>query len=383
MYTEVGGTTPMDCRQARSLFPAAGVHAYLNCAAQGPPPTPVAEAMVRYIDDLHLNGCINWPRWEGVMGRCRQRFAALVGGSVEGVALVKNTTQGLLIAAEALPLGRGDTVVVNDMEFPANLHPWHHVARRRGARVKVLASRAGRLSVDQVREALNRQVRILAISAVQYENGFHADMEAIGELCHERGVVLVVDAIQACGVTPVDVARWRVGMLACGGHKWLLSAGGAGFLYVDPGLLDRLEPANPGWLGVAEPMTFPTVFTPAPGARRFEEGNPNLAGIVGLDASLELLAEVGVPAIREHVLALNDHLVEGLERKGYRVESPQAPGERSAITLFRGGPLSARMLHGRLSEAGVVVAARGGGIRVAPHLFNDESDVDRLLDALP
>jgi len=373
----------MACRSARTLFPVTATCAYMNNAADTPPPVPVAEAMVAFIEDNHSFGCQNFERWVATQERCRGAFARLVNADPAEIAFVKNTTQGLIIAAEAMPLRRGDLILVDDLEFPSNVLPWEMVARRRGARVKTIRSRVGRVTPDQVEQAVNRQVKVLALSAVQYENGFFADLEAIGEICERSGVFFVVDAIQACGVMPVDVRRWRCTALATGGHKFLMSVGGCGFLYLCADALDRLEPVNVGWLGQRDPMAFSSTYDPADGARRVEEGNPSMVAIFGLDASLALLLDIGLDAVSSHVLALGRRLVEGLETKGYRVDSPQGDGERSSITLFRGGPLSSRMLHGRLAEAGVVTALRGNGLRASLHLYNDDEDIDRLLDALP
>ena len=373
----------MDCQQARELFPVVSNYAYLNNAADCPLPVPVAEAMVSFTEDAHSFGCMNFDKWLDRMERARGLFAKLVNCKSREVAFVKNTTQGLIIAAEAIPMRRGDLIVVNDMEFPSNYHPWTVVAKKRGVRVKTIRSRAGRITPDMVEQAINRQVRVLALSAVQYENGFFADLEAIGKICAENDTYFVVDGVQACGVMPVDVQKWQASILSAGGHKWLMSVGGCGFLYVSDEVLDKLSPVNVGWLGVKDPFAFSHTLDFVDGARRFEEGNPSMVAIFALEAALQLIDSIGVDKITDHVLSLNDYLVKGLEQKAYRVESPQAPAERSAITLFRGGPLSARMLHEQLAEAGVVCALRSRGIRVSPHLYNNCDDIDRLLDALP
>ena len=373
----------MDCQQARKLFPVVNNYAYLNNAADCPLPAPVAEAMVSFIEDAHSFGCMNFEKWLENMERARSLFAKLINCQTTEVAFVKNTTQGLIIAAEAIPMRRGDLIVVNDMEFPSNYHPWSIVAKKRGLRVKTIRSRVGRITPDMVEQAINRQVRVLALSAVQYENGFFADLEAIGKLCADNGTYFVVDGIQACGVMPVDVKKWQASMLSTGGHKWMMSVGGCGFLYVNQECLDKLSPVNVGWLGMKDPLAFSQNLDFADGARRFEEGTPSMVAIFALKSALQLLHAIGIENIRDHVFALNEHLVRGLESKAYRVESPQEPAERSAITLFRGGPLSARMLAERLAEAGVVCALRARGIRVSPHLYNSFEDIDRLLDALP
>jgi len=373
----------MDVSAFRHLFPVAEHYAYLNNAADGPPPLRVAEAMLGFVEDNHRYGCLNFDEWMIQAEAARVAAAELFNADADEIAFVKNTTQGLQIAAQALPIKKANIILINDMEFPANVFPWQQIAERHGARVKVIKSRVGRITPEMVAQNLNKQVKVLALSSVQYENGFRADLEAIGELCAEANVYFVVDAIQSVGAIPIDVVKAKIDFLAAGGHKWLLSVGGAGFLFCRKDIISSLRPTNHGWLSARDPLEFQQRLDIADGARRFEEGNPSVVGIYGLRASLEFLQKVGIANIYDHILGLGQRLTEGLEAKGYRIESPQGEGERSGITLFRGGPCSARSLAEKLAEAGVVVAVRSRGIRVSPHLYNDESDIDRLLDALP
>ena len=373
----------MDLKSARDLFPIVDHYSYLNNGAIVPPPRPVANAMVEYIEDVHTGGSINSHLWEQKEATCRALLARLLGCNHTEIAITKNASQGIILAAESIPLRRGDMVLTNDMEFPSNLYPWELVARKRGAVVKTIKSAVGRITPELVEKYINRQVRVLAISSVQYLNGFRADLHAIGELCEKHGIFLVVDASQSTGVLHTEVKKWKASIVAGGCHKWLMSTGGLGYLYVREDLIHELSMANGGWKSVKDPWAFNPVFDPADNGRRYEDGTISTVVLYGLEKSLDLLLELGTKNIERHVLSLSTILANGLESKGYRVVSPQHNSERSALTLFRGGPCSAKALKETLAEAGVIVREMSRGIRVSPFFYNNEEDVYQLLNALP
>jgi selenocysteine lyase/cysteine desulfurase len=228
---------------------------------------------------------------------------------------------------------------------------------------------------------------VLSLSQVQFLSGFRIDLEAVGELCRRRApdALFVVDAIQALGVFPAPVEAAGVDLLAADAHKWLLGPEGVGIGYVSPRGLERIQPALEGWLSVQRPFDFFDLEQPLKdSAARFEEGAYNLAGLHGLLGSLELLAEVGLAALERRVLELTDRAAEGLRERGFRVLSPRGhPGEKSGILLAGRSGLDFGALEARLRRAGIIVSIRGGALRVAPHAYNNEEEIDRLLAELP
>jgi selenocysteine lyase/cysteine desulfurase len=339
--------------------------------------------MVEYIEDIHTCGSLNSALWIKAEERYRELLATLLDCSSSEIAITKNATQGLILAAESIPLRRGDIILTNDLEFPSNLYPWELVARKRGAVVKTVRSAVGRITPDIIEKHLNRQVKVLAISSVQYLGGFRADLEAIGRLCEERGIYLIVDSSQSVGVLKSHVKEWKASMVAGGSQTWLMSGGGLGYLYIKEELHDKLAMANGGWKSVKEPYELKAVFDPAENARRFEDGTISTVVLYGLIKAIELILAVGIDRIEEHVLSLGSSLVDGLESKGYRIVSSQHSGEKSALTFFRGGPFSSRMLKETLAAAGVVVHEASKGIRVSPYFYNNLNDINQLLNALP
>src|SRR5206468_3207515 len=225
----------------------------------------------------------------------------------------------------------GDNIVTAAEEYPANVYPWMNLASR-GVEFRTVSSRDSRIWLDDIRAAIDSRTRLVSLSFVEYASGFRNDLDAVGALCRERGVLFVVDAIQGLGVLPLDVARTPVDALAADGHKWLLGPEGLGVFWCRRELAERLHPVGVGWHSVVGAFDFARVdFTLKPGAGRWEGGTPNVGGILALGASLGLLLEAGIDAVAERVLALTDRLCEQAARAGLTVFSSRRPGDRSGI----------------------------------------------------
>jgi selenocysteine lyase/cysteine desulfurase len=226
---------------------------------------------------------------------------------------------------------------------------------------------------------------VIAVSLVQFSTGFRVDVEALGEACRSRRILLVIDGMQAVGMLQVNVQELPIDAMALQSYKWLLGPHGVGWLYVRPALLDQIEPLAVGSRSVTPRHSYlDHHFELAHNAMRFETGVLNLHGIAGVGASLDLLHRVGIRAIETRVLSLADRLASSLHARGYTiVGSRSEQGERSAIVTFRHPRMDINACHRRLMEVGVVVSLREGAIRASPHFYNTEEDIDRLLDALP
>jgi len=370
--------------RARSWFPVTDGMAYLNHAGVAPISTRVEEALGRYAAEATRRGARHYARfYDTEVERVRTRVALLLGAHADEIAFVKNTTEGLGIVACGLDWKRGDQVVVCDLEYPSNVYPWWHL-RSKGVETMMLRTRDGHLPLERLEEALRLpRTRLLSISSVEFGSGARNDLEAIGRLCRERGVLFCVDAIQSLGCFPIDVERCGIDFLSADGHKWLLSVEGCGLFYCARRALGLLTPRVVGWRSVAENWNFDEYhFQLQPGAGRFEEGTTNTPGIFGLGAAIDLLLEVGVEDIGERVLALTDRLVRGLLERNARVLSPRSDGRASGIVSFTLPDEPVEESTRRLVERGVFVVARRGGVRASPHFYNSEEEIDRLLGAL-
>ncbi|HSH83288.1 MAG TPA: aminotransferase class V-fold PLP-dependent enzyme, partial [Herpetosiphonaceae bacterium] len=230
-------------------FPVVDRYIYLNHAALGPLPRRTADAVAQLAADFRDRGVMAEAKWLPVVKRTRGLMAELLHVDQDEVAFTKNTSQGLSIVAQGVPWKAGDIIVTVKGEFPANVYPWLALERQ-GVRVRFVQPRNGRIHLGDLNAALDG-ARMLAISWVQYSNGFRVDLAALSELCRRRGVLLCLDAIQGTGALPIDLEATPVDFCAFGGHKWMLSPQGVGILYVNRRARDLLQPANVGWLGVA------------------------------------------------------------------------------------------------------------------------------------
>jgi len=372
-------------RLRREEFPwaAAGEAIYLNAASTGPLPERTLRAQEAYSRKRAAPYRLSHEEQFAVLDDARARITTLIGAEAGSVALSVNTGAGINLAAWGLPLGRGDVVVIPDLEFPANVYPWMAASRARGFTLHTVPTRDGLLDEEALLAAIDRKsARVLALSWVGFATGFVADLDRIGAACRARGVLLVVDGMQGVGVLPLDVQRLRIDLLACGGQKWLLSPWGSGFTYVRPGILETIVPQPVSWMGVRGSDDFSALvdydLTWRDGARRFEQITVPFQDFAGMAASLGLLLELGTDAITAHVTECVEQLAAGAEGAGVEVVTPR--GRRAGIVTLRPGDVSATAA--RLRNARVVHSVREGTIRLSPHCYTTSDEIRVALDAL-
>ena len=361
---------------------------YLNAAATGPLPARTAAELARWTRlrvepwNIALNEQLE------TLAKARKLCAGLIGADAGEIALTPNTSTGLNIAAQILPIERDKVILGYDGDFPANVYPWMAKVRRGEARYEQMALLPDGLPDWEVLpERLNRSdVGIFAISWVSFVTGDRADLESIGAICRERGIWFVVDAIQGVGTTPLDVHKCKIDILSCGAQKWLLSPWGSGFCYVRQDLVQNLEPRTIGWLAVRGSEDFSHMLeynlTYADDARRFEVATIPYQDMAGMVASLEFLGEVGLDVVSEKIQSLAGRLVSGIAQiSTLNLVTPFDPARRAGIVCFKVDDVDA--VSKRLDESGVSHSVRAGGVlRVAPHIYNTEQEIDRVLALL-
>lgn len=368
----------------RDEFSLADGVVYLNSAVMSPLPQRAVTAMVADARRAAAQASAAYDSRMGEVEVVRDAAATLMGVGVDDVAFVRNTTEGLGLVAAGLDWRTGDAVVVASRDHPNTVLPWR---ARSDAGVEVIAvdrlGPTGALPLDAFATALDAgrgRVRVVAVSWVQADTGWRADLAALARRAHAHGALLCVDAIQGLGVVPCDLAAWGVDAAAAGAQKWMLGPHGIGLAYVAPHLRDRLRVLAPGASSVIGAIGSELTYRTS--ARRFESGAHNHTGIAGLGAGLDLLADAGPDAVWAWVDHLATRLADGLGALGVEVVSARSNGERSGIVTA--------VLHGldpfdavaRLERLGVVVAARGPGIRFSPHAWNTPAEVDAALAAM-
>ncbi len=372
--------------ELRRQMPVAERWAYFDHAAVAPISRPAHEAIARWSRQALEQGHAASGESAAALERVRATAARILGADPAEIALVPNTSAGINLVAEGFPWQAGDNVVTLAGEFPSNLYPWMNLAAR-GVEVRRVDPGGVELDLGRIADACDARTRIVAASWVGYATGFRVDVDALAEAAHRRGALLFLDAIQGLGVFPLDVRRTPVDFLAADGHKWLLGPEGAGLLYLRREHLDRLRPLNLGWNSVVRTGdSYPSELALLPTAARYEGGSLNMPGFLGLGASLEMLAGFGLSArespLAGRVLELAAAVVPRLEQAGAVVAGSRADGKRSGIVSFDLPGRDLAAARRRCLEAGVVLSLREGRLRVSPHAYNDEGDVERLLEAL-
>ncbi len=367
----------------RAEFPITRRFAFLNHASHGPISKRVRKAVDGFFDlsmrTDHLHDPVSFRK----MDECRALLGRMLGCEPREIGMGYDTSYGLNVAAHGLDLRKGDEVLLSDVEFPANVYPWLAL-KRFGVKVRFFKARAGFSDVESIAQGFTKHTRILALSWVQYFNGYKTDLKAISKLCRERGVFFVVDGAQGVGGIDLDVNAAGVDFLSSTGAKWLLSPHGSGFFFVSKRMLPRLKPSFAGWLGVDWRENWANLRDyqrkPPPDARKFEIGTHPYQDIYGFKEALGMLNEVGMKRVEQRILELNDRLLGYLYQSPYRVKSSLAPGSRSGILVFTGRRDPALMEA--LSREKIVVSYREGGVRVSPHFYNNGEEVDRLIAVL-
>lgn len=340
-----------------------------------------ADAFNRARTQAHL---LTAEHFAGAIEGARRACATLIGADVSEIALGPNTSFGINVAALGLDVPAGSVVLVPDREFPANVYPWMLSPRLRLERIPPTSE--GFPDEDRLLERLREpDVAVVAVSSVQFTDGYAVDLERLGHACRSADVLLVVDGIQSLGQIPFDTSRVAVDVVATGGHKWLCGPFGAGFLYVRKEVQERLRPIAIGWQGLEASQQLDRVLDYGPelvrNARRYEQGTLPFQDIAALASSVGLILEADVGDIRDYLRGLTAPLRAWLhETEGVRLLSPPGGSRSSAIVSFV--PPDIERVHAMLRAAGVICSMREGAIRVAPHFYNRPEEIELLLDVL-
>jgi selenocysteine lyase/cysteine desulfurase len=329
------------------------------------------------------SGSAHFMQWIDKKQRARELVAELLSVQPEHIAFMRNTSDGLSTIANGIKWQRGDNIVSFEREFPSNVYPWRRIRDEFGVQIRLCPERGGRYDLDELIALIDSNTKVVTISAVQYGSGYSSDLRRIGQAARAAGALFVVDIIQAFGAKTFDMEY--VDAAAGSSHKWLCAPEGCGIIYLSPRAREIIQPTLVGWISVDGWDKFSSGESKwHDNALAWETGTGPSSLFFGLVNSLELLRSIGIENIEKHLVKLTDYLCERLQEKNYEIVSSRAPGERSQIVCIdhRGGLAVNDIYHG-LEAKKIIVSPREGRIRIAPHLFNDLEDIDRLIEALP
>lgn len=352
----------------------------LNHCSQAPLTAVTRAAAERYLESWDTRG-MAWDVWMEEVEAARRAFAAFINATPDEVAVVSSVSHATSALATALRFDQGrDVVVASGAEFPTVGHVWL-AQEARGARVRWVPLQEGAVPLASYDAAIDERTAVVSAAHAYFQNGAIQDVGAIATLARSRGALSYVDAYQSLGAVPIDVKALGLDALASGTLKFLMGTPGIAFLYVRRDLVEELEPLVTGWFGRVDPYAFDAARLDwAPAASRFDCGTPPLFSAYVSRAAMAWLQEIGPRAIHDWTQHLSRRIVAGATSRGLAVHGPGRSAPKTPTTAICCADAPAVELAMR--ERGFIVSARGPAVRLAPHFYNTEDEIDRALDAL-
>lgn len=367
---------------ARKLFPhiEKGI-TYLNHAATGPFSTRLLDEMKEYFRTRSEENIDDYPSFIKITEETKDMLAVYMNTENSRIAFLDNTTNGLNLLAQGLHWQEGDEVILNDLEFPANIYPFMNLEKK-GVKIIIVKSHDGVVSAEDIIAKITPKTKVVSVSMVQFLTGYRIDLKRLGAECKRQNVILSVDAIQGLGAIKLDVQDCSIDLVSCGTQKWMLGLQGLSFIYVSGNLQQKLDPAYVGWLGVNDGWNLLDYnLSLKESAERFQPGSLNSAGIYALNASLKLFRDFGADKVENCVLENSKLLISELGKIGIE-PILQVSEEKyiSGIISFR--HKNAYSILEVLKEKKIETAVREGIMRISPHFYNNEEDINKLIEGL-
>lgn len=369
----------MDSIEFRSHFPIFKDGVHLCSCSEGALSDRVMVAMSEFMTSWRIHAA-PWEYWMDEVDKARQEFAWLINANPDDIAAVSCASEAAFQVAWAQEYSSRPGIVTNDLEFPSIAHVWLG-QQQRGAQVRFIEHNQGVIKAEDYATAIDHTTRLVSIPLVSYANGLRIPIEPIITRAHQAGARVVVDAYQGAGIVPVDVKTLGCDYLIAGTLKYLLGAPGIAFLWVKPGLEHPQDPALTGWFGRKEPFAFtPKVLDYSATARRFQTGTPAIPAAFMASAGLSLINEISVAEAFRHVQALAQRAQDALSQQGWEFFSPTEPQYRGPqVTIHTE---AAEDIAAYLSSRRIFVSPRGAAVRISLHFYNNEEDIDRVVEAL-
>jgi len=360
------------------MWPTLKDMTYLNNASTGIPPVTTINAMKKYLDDRIRAAGGSFKDTLANIKAIRTNLASLLGGEYGQYGLIPSTSSGINSFAHSIDYPDGSNIVLCDLEFPANYVPWQNVRKLYGAELRVVKSIDGGVPIEQFAEAINKNTHVVAISQIQFGSGFRVDLQALEKIAHENEAYLSVDIIQAAGCFETNLAKLKVDFATGQAAKWMLGPIGAGYVYIENSIMDKLQPRFLGWWGVEKLQEFGYFDRePLADARMFQVGSPTMIAYIGFLESLKVLLQIPAKKREQTAMAVADYLRKRLIEEDIPFYD-FGPNNNSATVSCE--PPDVEKLNEKLSENKIYCSVRNGRLRVSPHFYNSTKDVDRLLE---
>lgn len=372
MYTE----------KFRSYFPYLKTgQIYFAHASLGPLSTLVVDAVKDYMYVRSETKIDDYKTYLKILASVKASLGGMLNTTSDRIAILDNTTNGINVIANSIIWNKGDRIVLNDLEFPANVYPFLNL-KRFDVEVDFVKSHDGIVSAEDLINAVKPGTKLISVSQVQFLTGYRIDLDKLGSFCKENNIILSVDAIQGLGALKLDAVKSKVDFLSCGTEKWMLGLQGLAYIYVSESLQQIIEPGQIGWVSVKDAWNLLSYdLNLKDSADRFETGTLNTAGVYALDASMKLFNEAGFDEIEKQVIDNSEYFIKQLQTIGIVPYLADEGREYlSGIVSFKHA--KAGTIFDSLLRKNIVTSLREGIIRFAPHFYNTTDDIDKVIDVL-
>ena len=368
--------------KSRSYFPHLknGI-IYFNHASTAPINTLMKNRIDEFLKERSDYALDDYWAFKAVADETKSMLGKMINCSGERIAFLDNTTNGIIWLAQGIDWKSGDRIILNDVEFPANVYPFLQL-KEKGVEIDFIKSSNGIVTAEEIIDAIKPETKLLSISFVQFLSGYRIDLEKIGRVCKEKKIIFSVDSIQGLGAIRLDVEKFNIDFLANGTQKWMLGLQGLAFIYVRKELQDKMKSAPIGWLAVKDAWNLLNFdLTTKETGERFQPGTLNNLGIYAFNSSMKLINEFDFDEIEKQILSNSKYFIEELAKIGYKSPLVSFPEMHlSGIVSFRSQ--DAQKIFDILSQKKIVCSLREGYIRFAPHFYNTKQDIDYVVDAL-
>jgi selenocysteine lyase/cysteine desulfurase len=386
MNPNLAQLSPLNAKKVAEQFPVNDQCMYLNHAAVAPWPKCTSIAVQKFAEENCQTGAQGYLTWLKKEQDLRIKLAKLVGSAKQDcVALVKNTSEALSFVAYGLEWQAGDIIIISDDEFPSNRIVWESLAQKFGVIVKQvhIPQEDPESEILAAIHSTTEKPKLISISAVQYASGIKLDLAKLGQACKDNSVLFCVDAIQAVGAMPFKCDEWHIDFAMADGHKWMLGPEGLGFFFVKENHIKSLNLYQYGWHMIKSAGDFAIKdWQPADNARRFECGSPNMLAGYALEASTDLLLDIGLDNVALAIESNHNYLLAKLQALGAEILSPLDASYRAGILTFKFAGVDSAQLYQQLMQNDVVCANRGGGVRFSPHFHTTQESMDKAINVL-
>jgi selenocysteine lyase/cysteine desulfurase len=369
--------TDKQVHEIRSRFSIFQRKIYLNSCSQGALSDAVQSGLEDYIASWHEQGS-PWELWVEQYEAARTAFAQFINASPDEVAIVTSASAGINSVASALNFKERNKVVMGEFEFPTMGHVWL-AQRARGADVQFVSAEGNRVPAANYEKVIDRNTLIVPLTHVCFKNGFRSEVNAVTQLAHHSGALVMLDDYQDAGTRPIDVKAMDLDFYVTGTLKYLLGPPGLAFMYVRKELISSLIPTVTGWFAQTNPFAFdPQHIDLSPTARRFESGSPSVPNVYAAVPGFQLLSEIGMENVAAHIEKLTQSLLSSVQDLGVRVKTPA----NSAGPLVVLQSKDSNLLVQKLGESDIVASNRHDGLRIAFHVYNTLDDVAAVMEVL-